>query len=284
MTQFAIHCVVPQSPITKGYALFIRLMRLYRLFLQILNAFPPSPPEKISRWCSKKFYKWDGTVTTRSGSVHSENSTCESPLKNDFSSIPHSTNGKGYEIMVKSQQRILKTASLILLIQCMTAGAWIPLTQAKTIDGVGKLKFGMTPSAVKTLDGCSSEHECLYDILGKNRYFTLSYDESESTTATPDAPSKTLTHIDIDMGNHTKEWFGELYEVLVSQYPLSHMPTEQEDNQFQNGKDQELIIGFAEGSVLLKIVRRQFGNMILRVVYQAEGAAKAQRERWQPSP
>ena len=188
--------------------------------------------------------------------------------------------------MVISRPRILQIIIFFLLIQCWTNGPWIPLTQANTIDGFGKLKFGMTPSAVEALEGCSSEHECLYNLLGKNRYFTLSYGKKESA-GSPDAshsPTGSLTHIDIDMGNHTREWFGELYEVLVSQYPLSHVPTEQEDIQFQNGTDQELIIGFAEGSVLLKIVRRQFGNTILRVVYQDEVAAKAQREHWKVGP
>ncbi|MDT7042101.1 hypothetical protein [Candidatus Nitronereus thalassa] len=185
--------------------------------------------------------------------------------------------------MVISCFPILKIISFLLLIQGWTTGAGIPLAQAKPIDGVGQLKFGMKPSAVEALDGCSSEYECLYDILGKNRYFTLSYGRSGPSSTPDDSHSQngTLTHIDIDMGSHTKEWFGELYEVLVSQYPLSHIPTEQEDDHFQSGKDQELIIGFADGSVLLKIVRRKFGNTILRVVYQDEVAAKAQRNHWE---
>ncbi|GEM_PF-1757034 len=158
-----------------------------------------------------------------------------------------------------------------------------PSLQADPIDGFGKLKLGMTPGEVEALKGCSSGTECLYEILGKNRYFTLIYDakSSKSGMQSPPSPTAKLTHIDIDMGNHTREWFGELYEVLATQYPVTHIPTKQEDIRFQKGTDNELIIGFANGSVLLKIVRRPFGNLILRVIYQDDAAAQAQRLYWE---
>ncbi len=98
---------------------------------------------------------------------------------------------------------------------------------------------------------------------------------------TSPSPTAKLTKIVIDMGNHTRESFGELYETLVSQYPVSHVPTEPEDIRFQEGTDNELIIGLADGSVILKIVRRPFGNLILRVVYQDRAAAEALTEFWE---
>jgi len=172
---------------------------------------------------------------------------------------------------------------LILTLLIVISGTTV--VQAQTIKGIGKLEFGMKPNEVEALEGCSSQTQCLYDLMGKNRYFTLVYDGKISDhimDSTP-PPTATLTHIDINMGNHTREWFGELYEVLVAQYPVSHIPTEQEDLNFQNGTDKELIIGFAEGSVLLKIFRRQFGNTILHVVYQDKASAEVQRQSWEQS-
>lgn len=182
--------------------------------------------------------------------------------------------------MVIGTQRKQKFVYFILFLSLGVMLGWATLVQAHAIQGVGKLKFGMKPSEVEALEGCSSQTECLYDLMGKNRYFTLMYD-AKNPMESPPPPTANLTHIDIDMGNHTREWFAELYEVLVAQYPVSHIPTKQEDINFQNGTDNELIIGFAEGSVLLKIVRRKFGNTILHVLYQNEAAAEAQRQSWE---
>ncbi len=175
-----------------------------------------------------------------------------------------------------------QVAFMLALVHLLVVWGGVSLTQASTIEGFGKLKLGMTPSEVEALEGCATETECLYDLLGKNRYFTLSYgaNSSKNSPESPPSPTAKLSQIDIDMGNHTNEWFGELYRALRSQYPVSHVPTEPEDARFQEGTDNELIIGFAEGSVLLKIVRRPFGNLILRVIYQNGAAAQAQREYW----
>lgn len=152
------------------------------------------------------------------------------------------------------------------------------------IDGVGELKFGMTPNEVAALDGCSSQTECLYEILGKNRYFRLVYRPERPTPATPPSqPPGTLSLIDIDMGTYTRTWFLELMDVLASQFPVIHSPTERENAMFRQGKRQELIIGLADGGVLLKIVRRPFGNLILRVIYQDADNAKVQRALWNAS-
>ncbi len=185
---------------------------------------------------------------------------------------------KEQDMLMPTQPKHNIFTSLLFLNLVVMLG-WATWAQALTIKGVGKLEFGMKPSEVEVLEGCSSQTECLYDLLGKNRYFTLVYDAKNSMESTP-PPTAHLTHIDIDMGNHTKEWFGELYEVLLAQYPLSHIPTEQEELKFQKGIHNELTFGFAEGSVLLKIIRRKFGNMILHVVYQDEAAAEAQRQYW----
>ena len=157
--------------------------------------------------------------------------------------------------------------------------------QAATIQGFGTLKFGMTPAEVVALEDCSSHTECLYDLFGKNRYFTLGYGPGAGT---PDssAPSgdgttpTTLSHIDIEMGTYTQEWFLEVFEVLAAQYPINHQPTDQEQAVFRDGTAQKLAFGFADGFVLLELVRRPFGNMIIHVVFQDTAHAQAQQERW----
>ena len=185
-------------------------------------------------------------------------------------------------MVIAIQHKKMGFSSLLVLILLIVIGG-TTLAQAQTINGLGQLEFGMKPGEVEALEGCSSQTQCLYDLMGKNRYFTLVYDAKDPNDRIESTPPPTahLTHIDIDMGNHTREWFGELYEVLVGQYPVAYIPTEQEDLKFQNGTDNELIIGFAEGSVLLKIVRRQFGNTILRVAYQDNAAAEVQRQSWE---
>ena len=169
----------------------------------------------------------------------------------------------------------LATLSLVSLLALATS------LQAAPLQGVGTLQFGMTPDEVAALKDCSSQTECLYDLLGKNRYFTLGYGPVQNgPDALAGAPPATLSHIDIEMGTYTQEWFLELFEVLASQYPIQHDPTGQEQADFQERHAQELVIGFAEGFVLLKVVRRPFGNIIIRVVYQDAAHAQAQRDNW----
>ena len=174
---------------------------------------------------------------------------------------------------------LLSTLSLVSLL-AMTA----PL-QAATIQGFGTLKFGMSPAEVEALEDCSSRNECLYDLLGKNRYFTLGYGPSagapDSSVPTGDGVTPaTLSHIDIEMGTYTQEWFLEVFEVLAAQYPIKHHPTDTEQAGFQQGISNELVIGFVDGFVLLKVVRRPFGNMIIHLVFQDTAHAQAQRELW----
>ena len=158
------------------------------------------------------------------------------------------------------------------------------IAQSKPLEGVGELKFGMTPKTVQSLSGCSTSDECLYELLGKNRYFTLSYrsplDSDAPIHSEPTSQNRTLRSIDVDMGYYTGEWFLELFEVLQSQYELVHSPTELEDALFQQQKHAELIIGFADGHVLLKIIRRPFGNLILHVVFQDATSATQTLQKW----
>ena len=179
----------------------------------------------------------------------------------------------------------LRTTTLLPLtaLSLVSLLAMIAPLQAATIQGFGTLKFGMTPAEVEALEDCSSQNECLYDILGKNRYFTLGYGAGMPDSSAPagdGATPATLSHIDIEMGTYTQEWFLEVFEALASQYAIKHQPTEHEQAGFQQGSSQELVIGFVDGFVLLKVVRRPFGNMIIHVVYQDAAHAHAQRERW----
>ena len=167
------------------------------------------------------------------------------------------------------------------LLNIILAGSAVSLAHANTVDGVGKLKLGMKSSEVESLEGCSSKTQCLYEILGKNRYFTLVYGANETSTAMASPPpTATLTQIHIDMGVHTDEWFAELYATLATQHPVSYLPTNQEKDQFNKGADKELTIGLANGSVLLTLIRRQY-NLLLRVVIQDQEAATALRQIWE---
>ena len=152
--------------------------------------------------------------------------------------------------------------------------------QATTIQGFGALKFGMTPAEVEVLEDCSSQTQCLYDLMGKNRYFSLAYGSSAGAPSGDGNTSTTLSHIDIEMGTYTQEWFLEVFEVLASQYPINHQPTDQEQAIFKDGTAQELVFGFVDGFVLLKIVRRPFGNMIIHVIFQDAAHAQGQRDTW----
>ncbi len=184
--------------------------------------------------------------------------------------------------------KLLSTTSLLPF----AAGSLVSLLvlvsplHAAPIHGFGELKFGMPPAEVAALAGCSSQTECLYDLLGKNRYFVLGYGPARDTTNPTDGerPAAYLSRIDVDMGVYTREGFQALFEVFSSQYAVSHHPTEQEETSFHEGHSQELVMGFAEGLALLKVVRRPFGNLVIRMVYQDADSAQAQRQVWSATP
>lgn len=176
----------------------------------------------------------------------------------------------------------LRTTALLPLVafSIVSLLAVTATVQAATIQGFGALKFGMTPAEVEALEGCSSQNQCLYDLLGKNRYFTLAYGPGAGAPSESGDTPTTLSHIDIEMGTYTQEWFLEVFDVLASQYPLNHQPTDQEQAVFRDETAQELVFGFVDGFVLLKIVRRPFGNMIIHVVFQDATHAQGQRDTW----
>ncbi len=159
--------------------------------------------------------------------------------------------------MMKAQNAWLPTSTLLLVFGCLLFSP----TSAEPETGkvIGSLKFGMAPKEVEALPECSSGTECLYEIADKNRYFTLFYQPNPGTTspqsATEPGPDAQLALIDIDMGLYTKEWYGELQHILANQYPITHPITEQASGAFQEGSLNELDLGLADATVLLKVVR-----------------------------
>lgn len=141
----------------------------------------------------------------------------------------------------------------------------------ESIDGFRDLKFGMTEQEVSALPACRSSTECLYELTDKNRYLDLTYlPETASGTAEPagTAPTPRLAKITIDMGTYTDEWHQQLQIILGDSYRLTHDLTETTMQSFLAKQQDELNAGYENGQVLLKVVRRPFGNMTLKVIYQ----------------
>lgn len=182
----------------------------------------------------------------------------------------------------ESQNTWSPTSTLLLVFGCLLFSP----TSAEPETGkvIGSLKFGMTPKEVEALPECSSGTECLYEVADKNRYFTLFYQPNHGTTSpqstTEPGPDAQLALIDIDMGLYTKEWYGELQHILANQYPVTHPITEQASGAFQEGNLNELALGLADAAVLLKVVRRPFGNLVLRLIFQNEEAATEFRKKY----
>jgi FMN phosphatase YigB (HAD superfamily) len=126
----------------------------------------------------------------------------------------------------------------------------------------------MTQQEVKTLEPCSTAHECLYELSNKIRYMQLTYgkDRTAPDSDSPEPPR--LSKITIDMGRYSDAWHQQLQMILGSSYRLTHDYTDETMNAFLAKKLEELNAGYEDGQVVLKVVRRQFGNMILKVVYQ----------------
>jgi len=183
---------------------------------------------------------------------------------------------------MKAQHTWSPTSTLLLVFGCLLFSP----TSAEPETGkvIGSLKFGMTPKEVEALPECSSGTECLYEVADKNRYFTLFYQPNHGTispqSATEPGPDAQLALIDIDMGLYTKEWYGELQRILANQYPITHPITEQASGAFQERNLNELDLGLADAAVLLKVVRRPFGNLVLRLIFQNEEAATEFRKKY----
>ena len=152
--------------------------------------------------------------------------------------------------------------SCIMLVFCF------PTYAAEPLDGFRDLKFGMTPQEIKALKTCSTSHECLYELSDKIRYIHLTYVKDTTTPGSDFPEPPRLAKITIDMGQYSDAWHQQLQIILGNSYRLTHDYTDETMNAFLAKKFDELKAGYEDGQIVLKVVRRQFGNMTLKVVYQ----------------
>jgi hypothetical protein len=152
--------------------------------------------------------------------------------------------------------------SCIMLVFCF------PTYAAEPLDGFRDLKFGMTQQEVKALKTCSTSHECLYELSNKIRYIHLTYDRETTTPGSNSLEPPRLAKITIDMGQYSDEWHQQLQIILGNSYRLTHDYTDEMMNEFLAKKFEELKAGYEDGQIVLKVVRRKFGNLTLKVVYQ----------------
>jgi len=161
------------------------------------------------------------------------------------------------------------------------------LMAGEPIVGFRDLKFGMTPQEVSQLEACSSTKECMYELSNKNRYFTLWYmgDTTEDAflATALHGQGSGLARISIDMGQYTEDWYKQLQVILGNSYRLTHDITQENIQAFLDNQLPELTSGYENGQVLLTVMRRPFGNMILKVIYQSPEMAQAFRHSQQSS-
>ena len=143
----------------------------------------------------------------------------------------------------------------------------IPTFAADPIDGFRDLKFGMSPQEAQALKNCSTSQECIYELSNKNRYVHLTYGPDD-LTQDPKATHLGLEKITIDMGLFTEDWYQQLQVILGQSYRLTQDFTEEDMKAFLSNQQKELNAGYEDGQVVLMVTRRQFGNMILKVIYQ----------------
>jgi len=153
-----------------------------------------------------------------------------------------------------------------------------PLAAGEPITGFRDLQFGMTQQEVKGLQACTSAKECIYELSEKNRYFELWYmgepAEDVSLQTALNGQGKGLARISIDMGQFTEDWYKQLQHILGNSYQLTQDVSPEDIKAFLAMQAPELTIGYENGQVLLTVIRRQFGNMILKVIYQSPEMAK----------
>jgi hypothetical protein len=158
-----------------------------------------------------------------------------------------------------------------------------PTYAIEPLDGFRDLKFGMTEQEVKALKTCSTSHECLYELSDKMRYIHLTYDKDTTTPGSHSSEPPRLEKISIDMGRYSDPWYQQLQMILGNSYRLTHDYTNETMNAFLAKKFDELKAGYEDGQVVLTVVRRPFGNMTLKVVYQNTTlAAEFKRETHTP--
>ena len=144
----------------------------------------------------------------------------------------------------------------------------IPAFGAESIDGFRDLKFGMTPQEVQALQFCSTSHECIYELSEKNRYVKLTYDHGSRTQGSASPETLQLNKITIDMGQYLEDEYHKLQMIFGKTYHLTHDYTDDNMNAFLAKQLGELQMGYENGQVVLGVKRRQFGNLVLNVVYQ----------------
>lgn len=153
--------------------------------------------------------------------------------------------------------------------------------QSEPIEGFRDLKFGMTEKEVSSLEACTSSSECLYELFGKNRYLHLRYRNSgtvSSPSSKPDGQNPPrLVRITIDMGAFTDQFYGELQKMMGDSYHVTLDLTENDINAFLKEQTTELVLEYENGQVLLKVVRRKFGNLVVKVIYQTAKMAAESR-------
>ena len=159
-------------------------------------------------------------------------------------------------------------ASFWLYLSCVMWLFCVPAYGAEPIDGFRDLKFGMLPQEVQALSNCSTPHECIYELSNKNRYATPTYGSNDLTQGSESTKNLRLVKISIDMGQYSEGWYNQLQMILGNSYRLTHDFTDETMNAFLSKQLEELQIGYEDGQVVLTVVRRQFGNMILKVIYQ----------------
>lgn len=143
-----------------------------------------------------------------------------------------------------------------------------PAFAAESIDGFRDLKFRMTPHEVNALANCSTSYECLYELSGKNRYVQLMYGQDGANAGSDSIEPPRLEKISIDMGQYSEDWHNQLQMILGSSYRLTQDFTDEMLQAFLANNSEELRAGYEDGQIILAVVRRQFGNMVLKVVYQ----------------
>ena len=169
---------------------------------------------------------------------------------------------------MKQWSHIQSIGSYGLQLSCLIVAFYLPSYAAEPIDGFRDLKFGMTPETVKALPICRTSENCLYELSNKNRYIHLTYTrENTPPGSDPNEPSQ-LTKISIDMGQYSDQWHQQLQKILGNSYRLTHDFTDEAAKAFLALQVEELKSGYEDGQVVLAVVRRPFGNLILKVIYQ----------------
>ncbi len=70
------------------------------------------------------------------------------------------------------------------------------------------------------------------------------------------------------MGAFSDHWYQELQIRLQDNYQLTNDLLDRDIAAFQKHDVSELTSGYERGQILLKVIRRKFGNLILKVIYQ----------------